>query len=107
MGQFICKNCALDKECDDCKDEKGERTNVEQCGDFKRKEIEENIRTSDRHQHVLLHLQSMRLHLDPDQPVRGLLQQVEHEMYEIAEHLGFSAKEVNNDKVSHLPPENV
>lgn len=33
MAQYICKTCALDPSCNDCKDKKGNRQNVENCGD--------------------------------------------------------------------------
>lgn len=33
MGQYICRTCALERECDDCKIG-GVRQNVEACGDY-------------------------------------------------------------------------
>ncbi len=44
--------------------------------------------------HVLLHLQNIRRELNHTQPP---LTQVESDIYEIGEHLGFSPKEVNAD----------
>lgn len=44
MGQRICEGCILDKFCDDCKDCKGIRGNVEACGDFvKRLETRQKV----------------------------------------------------------------
>ena len=43
--------------------------------------------------HILLHLQDARLQLD----IREY-KQVEFDIYEIGQHLGFSPKEVNTDE---------
>lgn len=43
--------------------------------------------------HILLHLQDARLQLDVKD-----YRQVEHDIYAIGQHLGFSAMEVNNDR---------
>ena len=45
-------------------------------------------------QHILLHLQDARLQLDIKD-----YRQVEHDIYSIGEHLGFSPAEVNADSI--------
>lgn len=52
--------------------------------------------TEELNNHLLLHLQSVRRHLDVKMGAPDL-DQIAFDIYEIGEHLGFSPKEINDD----------
>ena len=62
-------------------------------------------------EHILLHLQDIRKELSrihtavaiiDNHPLFNALRQLEYDMYEIGEHLGFSPAQVNGDKSKHI-----